>query len=128
MPYVKENSRFRFQPDEWLTTKQIKSFFSTLTSNRRRSSSMSKSKRPSRRKQVDSPHVSNSQDQDDTFLMETNTQDTSNTICSTSEINQENDDETEEETEEDFDAKLISMDIDDILDSAKKTLTLHTQQ
>lgn len=154
MPYVKENGRFRFQPDEWLTTKQIKSFFSTLTSNRRRnsnpssskpsarrnsrssnskpparrSSTTSNSKRSSRRKQADSSYISNFQDQHDTSLMDTNTQDTSDIVRSTSEVNSENDDEIEEEDEEDFDGKLISMDIDDILDSARKTLTLHAQE
>ncbi|CAF3349549.1 unnamed protein product [Rotaria sp. Silwood2] len=36
MPFIKENSQFRFSPEECLTTSQIKSYFSCLTRQRRK--------------------------------------------------------------------------------------------
>ncbi|CAF1372488.1 unnamed protein product [Rotaria sordida] len=36
IPFVKENDRFKFSPDEYLTASQIKSFFSSITRKRRK--------------------------------------------------------------------------------------------
>ncbi|CAF4060854.1 unnamed protein product [Rotaria sp. Silwood1] len=36
MPFIKDNSQFRFTPDECLTASQIKSYFSHLTRRRRK--------------------------------------------------------------------------------------------
>jgi hypothetical protein len=58
MQYVKENGKFRFTPDEWLTAKQIKSFFSTLTKTRRKKSNIKTTRKKSVQKEVVSGEIS----------------------------------------------------------------------
>jgi len=134
MPYVKENGQFRFKPEEWLTAKQIKSFFSTLTQTRRQNSNFANAKHISSQKKAASPQIiNNSQlvgphpqldkvifenDGEDTFSMDTSTQMPNDTVN----LNFETDTDAEEENEEDFDGKMIMMDMEDILDSAKEIL------
>jgi hypothetical protein len=60
---VKENGRYRFTPDEWLTTKQIKSFFSTLTQTRRKKSDAMATRNKSIQKQDVTRDTSNNNEE-----------------------------------------------------------------
>ncbi len=133
MPYVKENNEFRFTPDEWLTAKQIKSFFSNLTQTRRLNSNSTTHKNISNQKNVPSRQIFNSskkvepnineyklilEDKDEVNLYIENVDEMQQNI---SNLNFENESD-DEENEKDFDATMAVMDMEDMLTSAKNVL------
>lgn len=134
MQYVKENGRFRFSPEEWLTAKQIKSFFSTLTQNRRQSSNSTTRKVQTSSRRNRSKLISDRSNPFEPNIEETESisQDVSENQSDLAKIHQmkenisnsnfQSDSDTDEELETQFDERIVAMDIEDMLTSAKGAL------
>ena len=134
MQYVKENGRFRFSPEEWLTAKQIKSFFSTITQNRRRSSNTTSRNAETSQKRILSKKMAYSDNDIESSAEQTNIKfkDTSDYDSYVENIhpieqdlydsNVQCESDTEEENETDFDATMVVMDMEEMLTTAKTIL------
>lgn len=131
MPYIKQNDKFRFTPKEWLTPKQIKSFFSTLTQNRRKNTNSmilentlppphSKSKK-NKVTINEFKSISDSRNNMESAVDHDGIQDTA--FGSDYEIDSIEEDTSDEDTnDEDFDARINALDMEDILTKVREVL------
>ncbi|CAF1685817.1 unnamed protein product [Rotaria magnacalcarata] len=127
MSYIKENGKFRFTPDEWLTAKQIKSFFSTLTHNRRKNVNMMVYQNTPNSQHVQSKEVElNTNDfkaiSDVHSNINSNMGDGDSMDGVIVDSNYETDIDDEETDEEDFHLTISVMDMEDMLTTAKVIL------
>ncbi|CAF2130763.1 unnamed protein product [Rotaria magnacalcarata] len=127
MSYIKENGKFRFTPDEWLNAKQIKSFFSTLTHNRRKNVNMMVYQNTPNSQHVQSKEVElNTNDfkaiSDVHSNINSNMGDGDSMDGAIVDSNYETDIDDEETDDEDFHLTISVMDMEDMLTTAKVIL------
>ena len=123
MLYIKKNGKFRFTPEEWLTTKQIKSFFSNITRDRRKKANSAVC-----HTQKNSQCLRSNEDESNVnvfvsiSVINTHTHsdvDDDDMEQIMSDSNNEVNDNDEETSDDDFDARISAMDMRDMLTAAK---------